>query len=240
MKQIPIIMSGDHPLKCLDGTKTQTRRVIVPQPELIYGVWDYCRPSRRGPHVTATIQWSEMLYPPPELLSYCPYGGVGDRLWVRETWATEKHLDYLPPSKLGEAATLPLWYRAGNNKFPPHSLLQLGKWRPSIHMPQWASRILLEIAEVRVERLQEITEEDAKAEGFKSREDFRHYWNLLHAKWKRVYNKELKIYEFWQFPWCAEDAKPIPKNTKHPERYHCYPNPWVWVISFKKLEGECS
>jgi len=61
-------------------------------------------------------------------------------------------------------------------------------------------------------------------------------WNSINAKWKRVYNKKLKIYEFWQFPWAEEDAVPIPKTTQHPERYHCIPNPFVFVYSFKKAE----
>jgi hypothetical protein len=90
----------------------------------------------------------------------CPYGGPGDMLWTREMWHTTRSLDGVKPSNLVPGA--PIEY-AVDPEFP---LLQDGgKWRPSIFMPRWASRDTLEIVELRAQRVQEITEADAVAEG---------------------------------------------------------------------------
>ena len=152
MKETGIIMSGDHPLKCLDGTKTQTRRVIKPQPTkpLVY------RTVRGRPEL-------EYWYEPDNggiARAYdCPYGQVGDRLRVKETWATENCYNHLKPSEIPQSAKI--FYLATDGYDP----FKMGIVRPSIFMPRWASRILLEITEVRAEKLQSITEEDTKAEG---------------------------------------------------------------------------
>lgn len=128
--------------------------------------------------------------------------------------------------------------------------------RSPLFMPAWAARYFILIKDVRAERLQEISIDDIRAEGIDIAlpplpydpldpqaidnkiilDEFIHLWNSINAKWKRVYNKELKIYEFWQFPWCEADAVPIPKTTKHPERYHCVPNPWVFRYEFELKE----
>lgn len=90
----------------------------------------------------------------------CPYGGPGERLWVRETWSP------IPEMKPSGYFTDPkwvdrrVWYRADNDK-----PMWGGKWKPSIHMPRWASRITLTITGIRIERLNSISEEDAMAEG---------------------------------------------------------------------------
>ena len=114
-------------------------------------------------------------------------------------------------------------------------------WLSPLFMPEWAARYFEKITDIRAERLQEISARDCEAEGIDGRgmldayikNDYRILWNSINAKWKRVWNKRLKIYEFWQFPWCEADAVPIPKTTQHPERYHSIPNPWVWVYQFK-------
>lgn len=115
----------------------------------------------------------------------CPYGAPGDRLWVRETF---NHCAYKP------------FYRADG---PMH---EDWKWKPSIHMPRWASRITLEITAIRVEQLQDITEEDAKAEGCIGALGagctgaYRDLWDSINAK---------------KYPWSS--------------------NPWVWVIEFRRI-----
>jgi hypothetical protein len=140
MKERPILFSGPMVRAILPGTKTQTRRVIKPQPDkdglskVIDGLWQDTdgRPYR------------------------CPYGVPGDRLWVRETWAVQHEYDAAAPSEIGASAR---WHYAATE-----DLGGLRK-RPSIFLPRRGSRILLEITDIRVERLQKISEADAKAEG---------------------------------------------------------------------------
>ena len=140
MKERPILFSGPMVRAILSGTKTQTRRVLKPQPYfdnrgLLW--WEWSRSAG-----SASID--PVGQPSDEWLKHCPYGAPGDVLWVRETWA---------PSDLA-----PVLYRADGP-------VRNGRWRPSIHMPRWASRLSLRIKSVRVERLQDITEADAIAEG---------------------------------------------------------------------------
>lgn len=140
MKERPILFSGPMVRAILDGRKTQTRRVCIGQREL----------SR-----AADFQ-----------ISRCPHGQPGDKLWVRETWAVGDIYDKDAPRHLpapdGECR-LAVDYAANDERV--WNEYDQGRWRPSIHMPRWASRITLEIESVRVERVQEISEEDAKSEG---------------------------------------------------------------------------
>lgn len=201
MKETGIIMSGNHPKLILEGKKTMTRRVIKPQPSrpLVY------RTVRGRPEL-------EYWYEPDNggiAHTYkCPYGQVGDKLWVRETWRVGAEYDALGISGLWNHPVV--GYKDEINVSFLHGA---GKWRPSIFMPRWASRILLEITEVRAERLQEINNEDAKAEGVIPMTcclpraahyitPFKELWDSLNAK--RGYGWET--------------------------------NPWVWVISFKVLD----
>lgn len=189
MKEGPILMNGAMVRAILEGRKTQTRRVVKPQPspELVDGRHvhivgpdqqvHYMRPldhadvaeanKTNGYTVWKTMDW---------LLRQCPYGKPGDRLWVRETWSKDATSMYPCP---------PAWYRAsddlvsdGVHSCPKQSRERYAdclacwekehgkfRWRPSIHMPRWASRLTLEIVSVRVERVQEISEADILAEG---------------------------------------------------------------------------
>ena len=144
MKERPILFSGPMVRALLDGSKTQTRRAMKPQPTEFVG----------GPGVTLQDGSPAPLIPLDDSVEpygreiACPYGKLGDRLWVRETWHDAS-------SSLHSCAL----YRADGID------LHWDKWAPSIHMPRWASRITLEITSVRVERLQDISEADALAEG---------------------------------------------------------------------------
>jgi len=159
MKETPIIMSGSHPKLILQGIKTMTRRTagltyVNEDPDK----WQFLREDNGIYAFTldgnrAQTGWT------------CPYGQVGDRLWVRETWATERRLDHLSPSQIGEAGDVPIWWKASSLWEMASVSLIRGKWRPSIFMPRWASRITLEITEVRAERLRSISVADAIAEG---------------------------------------------------------------------------
>lgn len=137
MKERPILFSGPMVRAILEGKKTQTRRVVKPQPD----------------------QQHALALPP--LPASCPYGKPGDRLWVRERISWEHAggnwlgVTYAADGHYEEFLEPPVDW---NTDDPP-------KTRPSIHMPRWASRLTLEITEVRVQRLQDISEEDAIAEG---------------------------------------------------------------------------
>jgi hypothetical protein len=166
-RERPILFSGPMIRAILDARKTQTRRVVKPQPVHI----------PEGPATTAGWLWPPGAEPgedgawwgdksppnsPAEAMGHCcPYGQPGDRLWVRETfsaWFHGCHWSECTPSS--RAALSNLFYRA-THPYPDDDQ----KWIPSIHMPRWASRITLEIAGVRVERLNEITGRDARSEG---------------------------------------------------------------------------
>lgn len=163
----PIIFSAPMARALLDGRKSQTRRVLKPQP-------------------VPCLSWSEPpagTYPSDKGWSRIPYA-VGDRLYVRET------CKQIPDSKPGGYFVpgspfygVEWFYRADGNC----PLWADGKWRPSIHMPRWASRLTLTVTDVRVQRLQEISDEDAQAEGMaplmnpEPVEAFRTLWNSLHG-----------------------------------------------------------
>ncbi len=198
MKQTGIIMSGDHPRKVLDGTKTQTRRVIVPQPELTAEFEN-----------TSTFRWKGLSITKEALISVCPYGQVGDRLWVRETFC--------------EHTTGGVIYRADEE--PCEGVYSYHKWKPSIFMPRWASRITLEITEVRVERLQEISDEDAIAEGIERHTDSGNniFWFEVASDYHGSTQSVTAIEAFGKL-WDSLNAK---------RGYPWSGNWWVWVISFK-------
>ena len=192
VKERPILFSGPMVRAILDGRKTQTRRVIKPQPEHKQ-VHDW-KGERLYDGEHRLWWWEdqcwdldvEML---PDLIAYCPYGEIGDRPWVRETWFNP---DYQNDGRISE----PTYYRATDD---PDEWL----WRPSIHMPRWASRIDLEITDVRVERVQEITDYDCCMEGVPVRsvdgaelkDDFSRLWDSINLK--RGYGWEVN-----PFCWC--------------------------------------
>lgn len=147
MVERPILFSAPMVRALLAGTKTQTRRLIKPRgkhrPSLFDGSWSDSYVLDPG-----NQSWRD------EEVRY----RVVDRLWVRETWRAHCQFDGHKPSEIevGE----PVWYEAD-----PDAPTPAGKIRVAIHMPRWASRITLDVAEVRVQRLQDISEEDATAEG---------------------------------------------------------------------------
>lgn len=226
----PIIFSSEMVRAILDGKKTQTRRThgledVNKYPDLWtfvkIGILDY-KTKRSAKGKFSAYFTSELIEPKTISIcpQVCPFGQPGDKLWVRETFCLvddteygyEKwiEIDYRATPRYAESCvTHPAgWENAPND-------LEALKWRPSIHMPRWASRILLEIVSVRVERLQDISEEDAKAEGaslgrvfgegklgIKShREGFIDLWNSINGK---------------KYPWES--------------------NAWVWVIEFKRIK----
>lgn len=202
MKEIGIIMSGDHPKKILDNIKTMTRRVIKPQPPRYWSI-----PPAQF-YQGYFCEWGCKIN---EESIKCPYGQVGDRLWVRETWATENRYNHLKPSEVPRTAKVFFLADGG------YSPLEMGIIRPPLFMPKWVARIWREITGLRAEGLQEITEEDAQAEGFG--------WYCGHPDclngrhWARG--------AFFK-TWDSLNAK---------RGYGVDKNPWVWVINYRRLEA---
>lgn len=178
MMERPILFSGPMVRAILEGRKSVTRRAMKPQPVLNErGFWNW---KAHG--------WQGDCGPMRSALEDCPYGAPGDRLWVREAWQADPPDDgtWAYTQWAGCATStideIPRRFRA-----PKHCLYRASwdgfelRWRPSIHMPRWASRLLLEVTEVRVQRLQDISEEDARAEGVESRAAFCGLWDTLNG-----------------------------------------------------------
>jgi len=185
----------------LDGRKTQTRRVAK--------LTDAAHVKEPGKH----RRWHPA---DPEARLACPYGQPGDHLWVREAWRTVAGADDISPRNLMNVEPY-THYEADDNG------TGMGRLRPSIHMPRWASRITLEITGVRVERLQDISEADAKAEGAK----FHDGRGIGHSGWRHDYkdvhsDARSSYARLWQ-------------AINGPGSWDT--NPWVWVVEFKRLKS---
>lgn len=227
----PILFSGPMVRAILEGRKTQTRRVVKPQPNdewcPVVEIYAPTMIDRRGEE-----------YPGADVFGasdenegrICPYGQPSNHLWVRECfivgWPSENG-DIQQFGADGNELPKKVWYRADDNgrfqwidrdtdemRDPP--------WKPSIHMPRWACRITLEITDVRVQQLQEISEEDAQAEG---------------VEWYGVAdlrpNGELRegpsiayragFHDLWD---SINSKRGLGWNT----------NPWVWALTFKRIQ----
>ena len=240
MRERPILMSAPMVRAILEGRKTQTRRVVKKQPpqDLNDGRW-YADRYNGGP------QWCWWGKPGTDVHNkvahhigqVCPYGQPGDRLWVRESFCLEGGDDYaleesryprdgrpVRPNNADDDSTgwMVPWYRATDgepNIVPddlPDSSDDRTRWKPSIHMPRWASRITLEVTEVRVQRLQDISPEGILAEGVdngSSNPSMGERWaNMQRMAWTDLWDSING-----QRPGCAWGD-----------------NPWVWAVSFKK------
>lgn len=198
MKERPILFSAPMIRAILDGRKTQTRRVAKDFEE---AELSHCNTVKYAKLKGKKITWYEAV-------ESCPYGQPGDRLWVRETYNF-----YNAYSNLKGHIT----YKEDDPEAPV-------RWRSSIHMPRWASRILLEITDVRVERLQEISDKDAIAEGIEP---------IRIGSFKTFKDYGLKAGEL--APRMSFNSLWNTLNKpENPEGWNT--NPWVWVISFKKVE----
>jgi len=217
MTERPILFSAPMVRALLAGTKTQTRRVVKPQFAADAEPAEMGATNERGHQISghSGVWWCDA-EGNPEKSVRCPYGQPGDRLWVRETF--QRFTDD------GE-----IIYKADPAAFKAMNELKRdgcleARWRPSIHMPRWASRILLEVTAVRVERLQDISRGDAMAEGIQPLigSDGPNYWTV-----------------------CVNDV-----NINAPTAQDCFgmlwgyingadswaANPWVWVVEFKRVQ----
>ncbi|ECC1584405.1 hypothetical protein FNH94_17485 [Salmonella enterica subsp. diarizonae] len=213
MKERGMIFNGEMVRAILDGRKTQTRRPIK---------WKQTRFTEVAERDDGSLwPWAEDCERGGDIWFTCPFGEVGDRIWVRETFSCIGNEDGHPVdanSNLCSREDAQRIYRASAIQNPgnyglwtsPDGFDFEGSWTPSIHMPRWASRITLEITDVRVERLNNISECDAKAEGGPTECTLigDKYFPGFRSLWKSIYGEE---------SWAA--------------------NPWVWVIEFKRVEG---
>ncbi|WP_165708277.1 hypothetical protein [Pectobacterium polaris] len=222
MKERGIIFNGDMVRAILDGRKTQTRRMVKPTPDypqiletrLAESGCVFAVHANRHHASEGRFRWD------------CPFGQPGDRLWVREAFRV-----------MGKATDVArLMYKASERNSFTESTRTVPvdvctkqssqKWTPSIHMPRWASRITREIIGVRVERLNDISEEDCWAEG-------------IDAVDGRFENAEI-IDMAVKIGCCIEDAKPmfalLWQSIYGAESWDA--NPWVWVIEFKHIKGD--
>ena len=196
MKEKPILFSTEMIRAILDGRKTQTRRVIKPQFSKLFHI------------VNRTAILTNRIFRKSNQFIYCPYGKVGNRLWVRETWR-KRYSDASIENKEDG-----IQYKADGLVF----IQPL--WKPSIHMPRWASRITLEITNIRVERVQEISEDDAQAEGCGI------YPEYNSMRYTFLYSEGEVSSANFRILWDSINAK---------RGYPWKSNPYVWVIEFKKL-----
>ncbi|WP_369949480.1 hypothetical protein [Serratia marcescens] len=199
MKERPVIFNGEMVRAILDGRKTQTRRSLN---------W------KRQPYIEMAERDDGSLWPWAEdgerggdIWFSCPFGEVGDRLWVRETFGDcGNRLVYRADTEDGAAS-------------------QVKRWVPSIHMPREACRILLEITAVRVERLNDISEEDAEAEGIdmEALYDSQDCYDCIadHNMTGRPTVKGAFKY-LWESIYGVDSWSA---------------NPWVWVIKFKQVSA---
>ena len=199
-KEKPIIFNTQMIQAILDSRKTMTRRVIKPQPE---GA-DYWT-VHKEPWYKKEIFFPNKDYAKPPLLK-CPYGKIGDRLWVRET-----HMVYNSPEfKSLEEDMLRedlIFYKATD----AFRVYRGEKWKPSIHMFRRHSRINLEITDIRVERVKDISLKDIEAEGIKDKRET-----------NNAIGQQTKFRALWD-------------DINFKKGYGWEVNPWVFVISFKRI-----
>lgn len=212
IKERPILFSAPMVRAILDGRKTVTRRPVKPQPEVRMV-------DMIGPMLTFNKRGGHWLYPnaKQQIIEDCPFGKPGERLWVRETTEADQDRGDTVALSRYAADRAPVLYAGSED---PEYNGSAAHWdyprrsRPSIHMERWACRILLEITDVRVERLQDISRADIRAEGLQCPPELAsddvspNYRDWYPAAWK----------ELWNSTGGDWDA-----------------NPWVWVVEFKRV-----
>lgn len=252
MTDRPILFNAPMVRAILEGRKTQTRRIVKPprgyqSPEDFH---EYAKIAHTTGGVVVEQGGNDLPLP-------CPFGQPGDRLWVRETFAIEDPREYwYEDPRKGITPDRPWQWRDdewGNRPLIPHyradgidphivddDQMDMGddctRWRPSIHMPRWASRITLAITGVRVERLNDISEDDAKAEGIKS---VTKDGSLV--KYGIPDRDGLPGDDDDGWPWQRWDKDPRVAFLRLWEAVYgqesVVANPWVWVVEFKKAES---
>lgn len=249
VKERPILFSSPMVLAILEGRKSQTRRIVKPQPGPTADVFQWEDSGEwRANGLICDVKMGPWT---------CPYGFIGERLWVRETttyWEDpETCEDYLVYKADGAKRSLSEW--AHPHPIYDHCVGRFGKLVVSIHMPRWASRITLEITEVRCQRLQEISEEDAISEGLGiqngdgSKAGAGYMWQGP-GYWDTVSTGEFGRTFHVASPDGVCGCKEGQRLGLTPARcaFRIFwesingagswaSSPWVWAISFKRVDG---
>ncbi|WP_447741626.1 hypothetical protein [Pseudomonas laurentiana] len=211
-KERPILFSGHMVRAILNDQKTVTRREIKPSMRSADSSFELHQQEDESWRPMHTFDESCMDAKGTEHPIVCPYGQPGDRLWVREAWLADAQLDSIAPRDLSQGE--PIFYPAdGSVRKTGCAMVSQGRGRPSIHMPRWASRILLEVTDVRVELLQDISEEQAEAEGVGF---LRHVPDA---------DETLTAAQLFECLWSSINGDESWSG-----------NPWVWVVEFKRVE----
>jgi hypothetical protein len=231
MKERPIIMGAESVRAILEGRKTQTRRVVKPQPKFI-----------GAPNVPFKTDDAN-----PRGIINCPYGKVGDRLWVRENWGVVSHTfdenENICDWKPNRPATPIQELKFGTGYYDGHVIYEAdggfewnagddcsietkSDWKSSMFMPRSASRITLEITDIRVERVQDITAKDATAEGVGRLFEIDVAFDGKFTDIPFNMEEGLAVHQFARL-WDSINAK---------RGYPWDKNPWVWVLTFKVVQ----
>jgi hypothetical protein len=232
MTDRPILFKSEMVRAILEGRKTQTRRIMKPQPVWHRNFWMY----DGEPFLSDDTMQSHLLHNVYGVKG-SPYGAVyaddsADHLWVRETWADVRGMGF-------DEFPMGVSYRADCANASLDVAKSYGvKWKPSIFMPRWASRITLEITDVRVERLQDITETDAIAEGIEAEKlsGFSGYWKnyeftTSHPRRGEEITDEKHRTVGYKNPIASYAS--LWRSINGAESWDA--NPWVWVVEFKHL-----
>ncbi|MCW9252089.1 hypothetical protein N5I36_08965 [Klebsiella aerogenes] len=223
MTERGMIFNGEMVRAILDGRKTQTRRIMKIQPEHsglgLRRVIDSKNGSDDGKYFWSLSDACGLKIRSKSFT--CPFGSVGDRIWVREAFRV--HSRATDVATLVYKASVRNSWTEQTHRVPVavcNKAAMPEKWTPSLHMPRWASRLLLEITDVRVERLREISQADAEAEGVgKLKKGF---WKNYQPGWTEF---QLTARGSFATLW---------KSIYGDESW--YADPWVWVIEFKRIE----
>lgn len=230
MIERPILFSAPMVRALLNGTKTQTRRVIKPQPPARYefgsgfrlGQYTQTRVDRNG-FQREGLDVFGIHDVDGEWGRVCPYGAPGDRLWARETWLVRSQdargeIDWDRHNAERDAMGRMPWASVVYAANSWETKVDGEKWRPSIFMPRWASRITLEITEVRVQRLHDITDEDAVAESCPPRGP------QPKGVGSQVFDPDSPIKAFERL-WRSINGDAA-----------WFDNPWVWALTFRRVQ----
>lgn len=231
MRERPILFSGEMVRAILAGEKTQTRRVATKDPSTKSIEW--VEDAETLPAGDLYTGWAKHCGAPVCIPLKCPHGFPGDVLWIRETWARHTLCGSDPAEFIVMKADGSSWQC--KNDGPPDRCCHkmdypdwgVSRWRPSIHMPRWASRLSLLITDIRVERVQEISEEDAVAEGVDGDP-------LPELSSDEI---ELLDYPLWDEARPAASRFSLLWDSINGKRgFGWEKNSWVWCVSFEPIK----
>lgn len=226
----PIIFSAPMVQALFAGRKTQTRRVIKPRfGDSVFELYNDVLCETEPPTPPVDLGNGTTRHKVRQFVKCKPKYNVGDILWVRETWCTDRTFSYLYRADAeifpNGDAYIAIKHEVDGNPYVAHINIDSGAWKPSIHMPREAARLFLRVIDVRVERVQEITEADAIAEGCAGVEcDHLGCYaceSCMNTGWLEP--PQVGFSELWN-------------NLNAKRGYGWDANPWVWVYSFELIE----